>query len=311
MTNQTLNASNQQQLSLLLPSKGRFLDLILTLLFTRTVRSPEFSVKFVICANYNRFQIALLRTFFASRALVIDERKEPAGSMIGAYNLAFEYARKAQYTWVALWADDLLPASNQWLSALVQEITAPDFKLGIFSSDEGGHKGKYGWNIFAGYPCAHFYIARTDALPGYLLNPKLSAYVGDNEIVIDRIKAKIDIKLLSIKVVHQPTINSTRKRNAQAYANDLQKMYAMHPELTGRLDSIVLNGNLSTGDSTFVADQGKTTIFSHDTPTLPYAEFISQSPEVQHRLTIRLIGTIRVIWNRIVLLTEILVNKIA
>lgn len=310
MTTQRLNAIKQQQLSLLLPSKGRFLDLILTLLFTKTVTSPQYAVKFIICANYNSFQIALLRILFSSRALVIDERKEPAGSMIGAYNLAFEYAKKEQSTWVALWADDLLPASKQWLSALKHETSAPDFKFGIFSSDEGGHKSKYGWNIFAGYPCAHFYIARIDALPGYLLNPKLSAYVGDNEIVIDRVKSKVDVRLLSIKVVHQPTINTTRKRNAQAYANDLQKVYALHPELTGRLDSIVLNGTLSTSDSAFVVDQGKTIVFSKETQTLPYAEFISQSPPVQHRLTIRLIGTIRVIWNRIVLLSEILVNRI-
>lgn len=311
MTTKTLNAGKQQQLSLLLPSKGRFFDLILTLLFTRTLTSPQFSVKFVICANYSGFQIALLRALFSSRALVIDERKEPAGGMIGAYNQAFEYARKAQSTWVALWADDLMPATKHWLSELMHEISAPDFKFGIFSSDEGGHKRKYGWNIFAGYPCAHFYIARIDALPGYLLNPKLSAYVGDNEIVIDRVKAKVDVRLLSIKVVHQPTINTTRKRNSLAYANDLHKVYAIHPELNGRLDSVVLNGNLSTSDSAFVVDNGKTIVFGEETQTLAYTEFISQSPSVKHRLTIRLIGLIRVIWNRIVLLTEILVNKIA
>ncbi|PPC94263.1 MAG: hypothetical protein CTY35_10725, partial [Methylotenera sp.] len=286
MTQLQIQKNSYPLLSLLLPSKGRFIDLFLTLLFTNLKTSQPITVRFIVCANYNYLQRTVLKIFFFRSASFINERAHSVRGMIGAYNLAYDFAVKENANWVALWADDLLPATSFWLDDIFPEVTDPSFKFGILSSDEGGHKNKYGWNVFAGYPCAHFYIARTDALPGYLLNPSLAAYVGDNEIVIDRVKSNIPVTLLPIKVVHQPTINTTRKRNSQSYKNDLLKVYEIHPELMGKLDNIVLHGNVTTKDSNFIVDEGLSVIFTHETKGIPYAEFVSKAPVASHSLVV-------------------------
>jgi hypothetical protein len=156
--------ANTKGVALLLPSKGRFFDLFLTLLFVPTRAPAGYACKFFVCANYSKFELKILRLLFGRKANFIDERGLPWKGMVGAYNYAFDYASKMNTTWVALWADDLLPAKRNWLAQLLPIIDNDSFQMGIFSSDEGYHPGYFGWNIEAGSPCAHFYIARIEAL---------------------------------------------------------------------------------------------------------------------------------------------------
>ena len=297
-------ATDQQQLlALLLPSKGRFLDLLLTLAFAPLKAPRGFAVKFVVCANYTSLQLTILRKLFSNRARFIDERDLEWQGMTGAYNYALAEATNMGATWAALWADDLLPEKSSWLDMLFPKITSPDFRLGIFSSDEGNHKGRFGWNIFAGYPCAHFFVVRIDALPGHMLNPKLKAYVSDNEIAISRIKAGIRVDLLPIRVIHQPTANSTRKNNSPAYNSDLESFYIIHPELRGKLDAIVLRGDTTDVNCQFVVDDGNQRQFGIDTSpvTLTIDAFQAQAQVTRHRLGIRVIGLLRKLWNEVLM----------
>lgn len=288
-------------LALLLPSKGRFLDLILTLWLTSLKVPRGYRVRFVVCANYSTAQLAILRILFSRRATIIDERNLEWRGMIGAYNYALDAAGKMGAHWVALWADDLLPAKDSWLDELFGIISGADLQFGIFSSDEGNHQGRFGWNVFAGYPCAHFFVARLDALPGHLLNPALSAYVGDNEIVISRTKKGVPIDLLPIKVVHQPTANRTRQTNASAYKADLDRFYQIHPELQGKLDAIVLRGDVANQECSFIVDEGKTIRFCDSTRRLGTAEFSMVAPITIHRARIRFVGIVRKLWNEVVM----------
>ena len=292
---------SEQLLALLLPSKGRFVDLILTLSMTSLKAPKGFRAYFVVCANYNSFQLALLRAFFRGRATFIDERNLKWLGMIGAYNYAFEAAKKNGARWVALWADDLLPESPLWLDELFSAISQPEFNFGIFSSDEGNHKGHFGWNVFAGYPCAHFFVALIEAMPGFLLNPKIRAYVGDNEIVINRTKKGIPIDLLPIRVIHQPTANMLRSSNAISYKNDLDAVYQIHPELAGKLDAIVLRGDTSDANCRFIADKGQQIRFDKNTATLSISEFNDASTYAAQRVNIRIAAKIREIWNWILM----------
>lgn len=287
----------QPYLALLLPSKGRILDLMLTLLRV-SLRSPSgLRVRFIVLANYGTVQLALLKLLFSSRATFVDERNLTWRGMTGAYNYALEAAVNSGAGWVALWADDLLPDRRNWLDDLSRIITRQDFRFGIFSSDEGNHKGRFGWNVFAGYPCAHFYVARVDALPGYLLNPLLKAYVGDNEIVVNRVKSGVSIDLLPIKVIHQPTANATRAANVAAYKADIERFYTIHPELNGRLDAIVLRGEVENHECRFVVDEGVLVRFDKDTKSVPYGEFVLSAPLHIPSINIRLIYALRIIWN--------------
>lgn len=292
---------SEQLLALLLPSKGRFIDLILTLLMT-SLKSPKgFRAHFVVCANYSSFHLAILRSLFRDRATFIDERNLKWLGMTGAYNYALEEAAKIGARWVALWADDLLPESPLWLEDLFSAISRPAFHFGIFSSDEGNHKAHFGWNVFAGYPCAHFFVALIDALPGFMLNPKLRAYVGDNEIVVNRTKNGVPIDLLPIRVIHQPTPNMLRSSNSSSYKTDLETVYQIHPELAGKLDAIVLRGDTSNVNCRFIVDNGQQIRFGKNTMTLSISEFKAASPYTIQRVSIRIVAKIREIWNWILL----------
>lgn len=194
--------NNQKLLGLILPSKGRFVDLLLTLLFTPLESAFDLKVHFFVCANYNNFQLKLLRIFFSNKATFINERNLKWNGVSGAYNYGFDEAVKKNATWVALWADDLLPENKFWLNTLYEQILQKNFHFGIFSSDEGSHKKQFGWNVYAGYPCAHFFIAKINSLPGFLLNPKFRSHLADNEIAISRFKKGIPITLLNVRVIH-------------------------------------------------------------------------------------------------------------
>ncbi|KAB2919900.1 MAG: hypothetical protein F9K29_03285 [Hyphomicrobiaceae bacterium] len=290
-------AADDELLALLLPSKGRLLDLLLTLSLVPLKAQKGYRVHFVVCANYNPAQLALLRRLFSARATFIDEGKlEPRG-MTGAYNYALEEAIRKGARWVALWADDLLPEKRAWLDQLFPVIADAGFRFGIFSSDEGNHKGHFGWNVFADFPCAHFFVARVEALPGYMLNPGLRAYVSDNEIAISRVKAGVPVDLLPVRVIHQPTFNQTRTANSPAYRSDLEKFYQIHPELRGRLDPIVLHADVADANCRFVVDDGRVLRFGDSTPRLGIEEFKAAAPFAAPRFSLRVVGYIRKAWN--------------
>jgi hypothetical protein len=298
-------------LSLILPSKGRFLDLLLTLIFTSLKSHYNYKVKFIIVANYNNFQIIILKLFFSHRAFIIDERGTAIRGLTSAYNYGFDFAKNNNTKWIALWADDLLPHNSNWLDELFLFITESDFQFGIFSSDEGYHKGRYGYNIVAGYPCAHFYVACIDSLPGYMLNPSFQNYLADNEIAISRIKQNISISLLPIKLHHQATINSTRVTSVRSLKKDLACLSIIHPELSNKLDSIILNGDVNNSNFKFIldSDTNKVIKFQSDMKTLSYPDFMSQSKILIIPLKIRLIYLLRKIWNRLILKIELLLKK--
>jgi hypothetical protein len=283
-------------LALALPSKGRWFDLLLTLAFVNLDAPRGFACRFYVCADYASWQLALLRTVFFARAVFVDERKLPRAGMAGAYNYACDRARADGCEWIALWADDLLPARRRWLHALFPLISTPDFRFGILSSDEGGHRGTFGWNIFAGYPCAHFYVARIDALPGHMLNPRIRAYVGDNEICVSTAKRGLPIDFLPVQVVHQPTANPTRSANAPNYARDLRTVYELHPELAGRLDAVVLRGELEGPECGYVPDTGIVRRFG-EVAAVPLTEFQRLGNATQVSAAVWIVGALRKRWN--------------
>jgi len=291
-------------LALILPSKGRFLDLMLTLIFTSLKNTYFFKVQFFVVANYSNFQIFILKFMFSHRAIFIDERDLDCQGANTAYNYGFELAKNNGARWVALWADDLLPLKLNWLDELYNYLTKADFQFGIFSTDEGYHKGRYGWNIEAGYPCAHFYVACTDSLPGHLLNPALKNFLADNEIAISRIKQSISISLLPIKLIHQPTFNLTRLSRIHMLKDDLERLYEIHPELNCKLDNIILNGDVNDINFKFILDEGKLTKYELSTKVIDYSEFISKSKYFIPPIKIRLVYFLRRVWNRFMLIID-------
>jgi hypothetical protein len=304
-------AKNCRLLALLLPSKGRIVDLFLTILFTPLNGPDGLKVRFFIVANYNSIQLYFLNFLFSRRAIFIDERTLEMRGVNGAYNHAFDAAKRCGSRWVALWADDLLPEKTTWLFELNRYLLEKDFSFGIFSSDEGNHHGYFGWNIMAGYPCAHFFIASIESLPGHLLNPNFVGFVGDNEIAINRIKNKVPIKLLPIKVIHQPTVNATRLSRSKLLRSDLDKLYLLHPELLGRLDEIIINGNANDENFKLLSDKGFDVAFSKDIETETLEEVIHRLKLHELSLKFRLIYSLRKLWNRLVRLPAIVNNRIA
>jgi hypothetical protein len=208
--------------------------------------------------------------------------------MIGAYNYSYQLAAKDGAQWVILWADDIIPEKHSWLIDLTSYLKNVNFEFGIFSSDEGNHQSFYGWNIFGGYPCAHFFIAKTKTLPGYILTPKLSAFCGDNEVVIKRIKEGKTISLIPIRIFHQHTLNPTRLANMHNYEKDLKRLYELHPELTGKLDNVVLRGIVSDENSYFVPDENAAINYSSAISCLPIDNFkkVAYRPKYSYRSNI-------------------------
>lgn len=285
-------------LGLLLPSKGRLFDLVLTLFFTPLNPPEGLRVRFYIVANYNSIQLYCLKLLFSHCATFIDERSLDLRGVNGAYNYAFEEAKNNGAQWVALWADDLLPEKENWLFELNYVLSQDSFRLGIFSSDEGNHKGYYGWNIGAGYPCAHFYVACIDSLPGYVLNPLLKGFVGDTDIGISSVKNNIQIDLLPIKVIHQPTVNSTRASRESLLKHDVKQLYILHPELRGKLDGMILRGDLGDVNYRFVLDDGKCLKFSHEIKAVSFHQVISRANFTTLAFKIQFIYVLRKRWNR-------------
>ena len=272
-------------IGILLPSKNRLADLILTLIFTSLKCPKGYEARFYICANYDNWILTIFKLVFKFKANFINEKELEWKGMIGAYNYSYQLAVKDGAQWVILWADDIIPEKHSWLIDLTEYLENVSFEFGIFSSDEGHHQSFFGWNIFGGYPCAHFFIAKTKTLPGYILSPKLSAFCGDNEVVIKRIKEGKTISLIPIRIFHQHTLNPTRSTNINNYEKDLKRLYELHPELTGKLDNVVLRGIVSDENSYFVPDENAAINYSSAISCLPIDNFkkVAYRPKYSYR----------------------------
>lgn len=241
MPQSTLMPSVTPRIALLLPSFGRMNDLL------NVIRNTPMgaNTQFIVSANYELHELEALRQEFGSSIHVIDERIYGRGSMIKAYNLAYFYAREMGFEYVALWADDLMPQASNWHETLSAMLTEHNVDFGIFSTEEC-HKGVFGWNFFDEIPNAHFFVARPTVLGEFFLNPSLNAYVGDYEVCVRLLANHVKLHLLPVRLNHFPTENATRATNTKFYLQDTLMFNAMHPQLRGRMDDVVLKGDYRT-----------------------------------------------------------------
>lgn len=260
------------KIALLLPSYRRFGALFRTL--RRTPLDP--STRFVVVANYPTWQLGILTRLFGDRADIIDER--PYGKLGGAkaYNVAYKAACERGAEYVAHWADDILPFDKDWLDQVQQLFVKPQLDFGIFSSDEGNHKHRYGWNLFGGYPCAHFFIAKCAVLGDTYFDPRFKQYVADNEISIRLIRRGVKIALLPVMLVHDPCMKH-RGMFAANYAADVATFNALYPDLGGLLDGAVLRGDYT--NMTCISHLNKVRYSSDtDLPLISREELMNEPP---------------------------------
>ncbi len=290
--------SRTRTLAIVLPSKGRFVDLVLTLFATSTKVRGDGRCRFYVCAKYNRLQIALLRLLFPNSARIYNEAQYSVKGMLAAFNFLYERALADGCEWLVTWADDLVPERRDWLDTFWPILTRDDFKFGVMSSDEGGHKGLFGWNVFGGSPCAHYYAARLDVLPGHLAHPLLKAYCADNEMALQMLERGVPIHLLPVRVIHQPTQNETRASNSLNLPDDVETVYRLHPAVRGRLDAICFRGDVHHEESRFVPDRGELLQFQEGVEALSIEAFRACAYRPARRLAIRLLAFVRSRVNR-------------
>jgi hypothetical protein len=250
MPQSTLTRNFPPRIALLLPSFGRMGDLLNVLRNTPMGANTQF----IVSANYEPHELDAIRQEFGTSVHVIDERIYGRGSMIKAYNLAYFYAREMAFDYVALWADDLMPQDANWHETLTTMLFENKVDFGIFSTEEC-HKGTFGWNFFDEIPNAHFFVARPYVLGEFFLNPSLNAYVGDYEVCVRLLANQVRLHLLPVRLNHFPTQNDTRTANTKFYLQDTLMFNAMHPQLRGRMDDVVLKGDYRT-TGRFVRDDG-------------------------------------------------------
>ncbi len=260
------------KVALLLPSYRRFGELFRTL--RRTPLDKD--VMFVVVANYPSWQLALLKKMFSDRALIVDER--PFGKLGGAkaYNVAYSIARENKAEYVAHWADDIMPFRNDWLAQLVNLFIKPGHRFGIFSTDEGCHKHRYGWNVLGGYPCAHFFVADASTLGETYFDPRFNQFVVDNEICVRLSRQGVPITYLPIMIVHDPCMKH-REAFVSNYAKDVAIFNGLYPDLAGGLDGAVLRGDFSGMQCLRHSEQ----VHHFNDPHLPYvthAEMLAGQP---------------------------------
>ncbi len=239
------------KIALLLPSRRRFKRLFETLWVTSVYNDT----KFFIAADYPWYEQVILKLFFWNKSVIVDDRKANTIGMNKAYNRALNHALEYQPEYCVLWADDLVPEKKNWLSNLKGYLKSNDVEFGIFSTDEGGHKGIFGWNFWGEIPCAHFCIMKTNLLNGFMLHPELVSYFGDNEISLRMKKKGVKISLLPIRVHHFPTDNETRRITSKYYMIDKGKLYELHPEITGVMDPFIERADFRANFS-FIYDDG-------------------------------------------------------
>lgn len=208
--------------AILLPSYRRKKDLENVLNKTHSDRA-----KFIVVANYPKEEYKELISKYGSKAIFIDETKYGKLGVCGAYNLAFDKARKSNFKYCVLFADDVLPQKKSWLNNAIDILEKSSAALGIFSSDEG-HFGSFGWNIIKETPIGHFFVARTLDLDKFF-DPKYKQYVIDLEIVARVLKLNKKVILLPVRVNHfRSPLN--RESYGQNYKKDLETFLNDYPE---------------------------------------------------------------------------------
>jgi hypothetical protein len=102
---------------------------------------------------------------------------------------------------------------------------------------------------------------------------------------IKRIKEGKTISLIPIRIFHQHTLNPTRSTNINNYEKDLKRLYELHPELTGKLDNVVLRGIVSDENSYFVPDENAAINYSSAISCLPIDNFkkVAYRPKYSYR----------------------------
>lgn len=250
-----------QSLAILMPSRGR-LEALREMLAGLRI-SPR--MKYIITAHYEDAELDALRRDFGHKAWFIDQRGYGDGGMTRTFNLAHFKARELGFDYAMLLCDDMLPQEPQWHTHLEAMLAVHDVDFGVLSTDET-HKGVFGWNFFAGYPCGHLCLGRIDALGDFFLNPSFFSYVADNEVCIRMSRQGTRIHLLPLRVDHNHQNDPTRVRNAKFYEIDLNIFNAMFPDLRGRLDDVVMKGAYRQ-EGRFVLDQGRV-VTPEETPGL-------------------------------------------
>ncbi len=267
MPRTTITKGAHSVVALLLPSYRRFKDLFITL--WKTPLSSQY--RFIVTANYNDLQLAILRRIFSEKAVFIDERPYGKSGMIRAYNIAFDWARQNGYRYAALWADDIMPQKNNWHEEVDELFIKSGHVFGIFSTDEC-HKKRFGWNFFGGVPNAHFFIADVTVLGNFFLNPALNAYVGDYEVCVRMKDNNVNMILLPVRLDHNHTQNPTRIKNSKYYSIDLRKFNELYPHLAGIMDDVVVKGDYTSGS--YVADTGDVLHTRENLPFKSYSDFM-------------------------------------
>lgn len=249
------------KIGLLLPSYRRYDDLVHVL--TNTVINDQ--ARFIVIGNYEDDEFARLKKEFGDRADFIDERQHGKTGVVKAYNLAYETAIKLNYEYVMLFADDIVPASADWLDAIEQEFVTPNHDFGIFSSDEC-HPGYFGWNFIKNVPVAHFFILKTGKVSGSLFDTRYRQYVVDFDVCLRALAENVEITLLPIRVLHSRSPLHRELMNTN-FDHDKEILYQLFPKFRGCLDSLKT--------MRFIQDKGqKVQIASHlrqpKTEVLPY-----------------------------------------
>ena len=83
-------------------------------------------------------------------------------------------------------------------------------------------------------------------------------------------------------------------------------LYVLHPELNGRLDEIIINGNLEDNNFKFVSDNGLQIIFDANMETQSIKEVMLITKIYRVPIKFKLIYFCRKTWNRFIRLPEII-----
>ncbi len=211
-------------IALLLPSYRRFHHLSKVLDETPV----DERARFVVVANYDDAELALLQERYGDRAEIVDERPYGKMGVVKAYNLAFARARELEAEYAVLWADDVVPASPSWLDELEEMVVGPRVAYGILSSDEG-HQGHFGWNFLDRAPIGHFFIVRGDRITDELFSTEFRQYYVDLEISVRLLERGEEVHLLPILVRHWGAPEH-RERGVENSRHDQAVFLRLYPQ---------------------------------------------------------------------------------
>jgi hypothetical protein len=217
-------------IAVMLPSYQRLDDL--TQVLEKTPLRPD--ARFVVVANYEPDVYRALRDRYSDRAVWVNEREHGKLGGCRAYNLAYSTAIERGFDFAIHFADDVLPAEDDWLDQIDRRVIAPGHDFAIFSSDEC-HYGSFGWNIVRDTPIAHFYVIRCGLLGGdRLFDTRYRQYVIDLELSVQVLKSGRTIQLIPVRLRHyrSPLNREDAKVN---YAYDEKVFYELNPDFEGWL----------------------------------------------------------------------------